>query len=113
MSSSSPVPSVAPPDPDTTPAWRLALRFLLLSLVAGFVGDRLLASGIELSQGNPLRLDGTLSIFVGLTAGPFWGALAAAVATLRTASETQSPMVLLLATSEAFTVAALARRGWI
>ena len=63
--------------PSASPAaaraqWRRPfLRFLALSLVAGLVGDRLLAAGIELSDGNPLRLDGMLSMFVGLiVAGP-------------------------------------------
>jgi len=113
MSSSPSAPPTALPAPVSARVWRFPWRFLLLSLVAGFIGDRLLASGIELSPGNPLRLDGTLSIFVGLVAGPWWGALAGAVATLRTAVDTQSSVVLLLATSEAFAVARLARRGWI
>ena len=112
MSSSS-APSVAPPPPAPTPAWRFPWRLLLLSLCAGFLGDRLLASGIELSDGNPLRLDGTLSIFVGLVAGPWWGALTGVAATARTVWEGHSPAMLLLATSEAFAVGALARRGWI
>jgi hypothetical protein len=49
-------------------------------------------AGIELSDGNPLRLDGMLSMFVGLLAGPWWGALTGLVATHRTAWETQSPL---------------------
>ena len=81
--------------------------------MAGVVGDRLLAAGIELSDGNPLRLDGMLSIFVGLIAGPWWGALTGVVATARTAWETQSPLVTLLAVSEVLTVTLLARRGWV
>jgi signal transduction histidine kinase/ActR/RegA family two-component response regulator len=89
------------------------LRFLVLSLVAGVVGDRLLAAGIELSDGNPLRLDGMLSIFVGLIAGPWWGALTGLAATARTAWETQSPLVTLLAVTEVLTVTLLARRGWV
>src|SRR3954453_22714372 len=89
------------------------VRFLALSLVAGLVGDRLLAAGIELSDGNPLRLDGMLSMFVGLIAGPWWGALTGLVATARTAWETQSPLVSLLAVSEVLTVTLLARRGWV
>jgi signal transduction histidine kinase/ActR/RegA family two-component response regulator len=93
--------------------WRGPLaRFLLLSLAAGLLGDRLLAAGLELSDGNPLRLDGTVSIFVGLTAGPWWGALTALLATTRTAWEAQSPIVGLLAVSEVLTIATLARRGW-
>src|SRR6187402_1949972 len=79
---------------------RTFVRFLTLSLIAGLVGDRLLAAGIELSDGNPLRLDGMLSVFVGLVAGPWWGALTGIVATARTAWETQSPLVSLLAVSE-------------
>jgi signal transduction histidine kinase/ActR/RegA family two-component response regulator len=82
-------------------------------MVAGVVGDRLLAAGIELSDGNPLRLDGMLSMFVGLIAGPWWGALTGLVATTRTAWETQSPLVTLLAVSEVLTVTLLARRGWV
>jgi signal transduction histidine kinase/ActR/RegA family two-component response regulator len=85
---------------------------LLLSLLAGVAGDRLFAAGLELSEGNPLRLDGAVSMFVGLAAGPWWGALAAALATVRTAWESQSPTVALLAVSEVVAVAALARRGW-
>ena len=81
--------------------------------MAGLVGDRLLAAGIELSDGNPLRLDGMLSMFVGLVAGPWWGALTGLVATTRTAWETQSPLVTLLAVSEVLTVTLLARRGWV
>jgi signal transduction histidine kinase/ActR/RegA family two-component response regulator len=89
------------------------LRFLVFGLIAGVVGDRLLAAGIELSDGNPLRLDGMLSMFVGLVAGPWWGALTGLVATARTAWETQSPLVSLLAVSEVLTVTLLARRGWV
>jgi len=92
---------------------RTHIRFLLLSLAAGLVGDRLLAAGIELSDGNPLRLDGALSILVGLLAGPWWGALAGLLATVRTAWETQSPLIALLAVSEVLTVTLLARRGWV
>ena len=103
----------APPVQAPTPAWHIPWRFVALSLAAGFVGDRLLATGIELSDANPLRLDGTLSIFVGLVAGPWWGALTAILATFRTATEAQSPVTLLLATSEVLAVAMLARRGWI
>ncbi len=107
----SPSPSAAAGD--LSVRRRTFVRFLALSLLAGVLGDRLLAAGIELSEGNPLRLDGTLSIFVGLTAGPWWGALTGFVATCRTAWETQSPLVALLAVSEALTVALLARRGWV
>ena len=65
------LPSVSPA-PSVDPSIRRTfLRFLALSLVAGLVGDRLLAAGLELSDGNPLRLDGMLSIFVGLVAGPW------------------------------------------
>ena len=109
MTSSS-APSVAAGDPS---ARRALLRFLILSVVAGVVGDRLLAAGVELSDGNPLRLDGMLSIFVGLIAGPWWGALTGLMATARTAWETQSPLVTLLAVSEVLTVTLLARRGWV
>src|SRR5215211_5693215 len=93
-------------------ARRTFVRFLALSLVAGLLGDRLLAAGMELSDGNPLRLDGMLSIFVGLIAGPWWGALTGILATARMAWETQSPLVTLLAVSEVLTVTLLARRGW-
>ena len=87
-------------------------RFLVLSLMAAFAGDRLLAAGLELSEGNLLRLDGMLSLFVGLTAGPWWGGVTAALATARTAWETQSATVALLAVSEVVAVAVLARQGW-
>ena len=50
---------------------------------------------------------------MGLTAGPWWGALTGLVATCRTAWETQSPLVTLLAVSEVLTVTLLARRGWV
>ena len=113
MSTSSTVPPAAAPA-ETPPQGRSAAwRFLALSLVAGLIGDRLLAAGLELSEGNLLRRDGALAIFVGLVAGPWWGALTGAVATLRTAVETQSPIVALLATSEALTICWLARRGWV
>ena len=112
MSTSSTVPSAA--RADSVPRPRAATwRFLALSLAAGLLGDRLLAAGIELSEGNLLRLDGALSIFVGLVAGPWWGALAGAVATLRTGWEAQSPLIILVATSEALSIAWLARRGWV
>ena len=62
-------PSALPAAAGDAPRRRTFLRFLALSLVAGLVGDRLLAAGIELSDGNPLRLDGMLSMFVGLIAG--------------------------------------------
>ena len=94
-------PSAPPAAAGDAPLRRTFFRFLALSLVAGLVGDRLLAAGIELSDGNPLRLDGMLSMFVGLVAGPWWGALTALVATTRTAWETQSPLVTLLAVSRA------------
>src|SRR4051794_11031897 len=102
-------------DPATADASlrRTFVRFLALSLAAGLIGDRLLAAGIELSDGNPLRLDGMLSMFVGLIAGPWWGALTGLVATARTAWDTQSPLVSLLAVSEVLTVTLLARRGWV
>ena len=102
-------------DPATADASlrRTFVRFLALSLAAGLVGDRLLAAGIELSDGNPLRLDGMLSMFVGLIAGPWWGAVTGLVATARTAWDTQSPLVSLLAVSEVLTVTLLARRGWV
>jgi signal transduction histidine kinase/ActR/RegA family two-component response regulator len=103
----------APPATGDASLRRTFLRFLALSLVAGLVGDRLLAAGLELSDGNPLRLDGMLSMFVGLIAGPWWGALTGLVATSRTAWETQSPLVTLLAVSEVLTVMLLARRGWV
>src|SRR5689334_3916507 len=102
-------PPAGPVDPSLR---RTFLRFLALSIVAGVVGDRLLAAGMELSDGNPLRLDGMLSMFVGLIAGPWWGALTGILATARTAWETQSPLVTLLAVSEVLTVTLLARRGW-
>ena len=105
--------SLLPAAAGTRPLRRTFVRFLALSLVAGLVGDRLLAAGIELSDGNPLRLDGMLSMFVGLVAGPWWGALTGLVATTRTAWETQSPLVTLLAVSEVLTVTLLARRGWV
>ena len=76
-----------PASPDA-PLRRTFVRFLALSLAAGLIGDRLLAAGIELSDGNPLRLDGMLSMFVGLIAGPWWGAVTGLVATARTAWET-------------------------
>ena len=106
-------PSAPPAAAGDASLRRTFLRFLALSLVAGLVGDRLLAAGIELSDGNPLRLDGMLSMFVGLIAGPWWGALTGLVATTRTAWETQSPLVTLLAVSEVLTVTLLARRGWV
>ena len=106
-------PSAPPAAAGAAPLRRTFFRFLALSLVAGLVGDRLLAAGIELSDGNPLRLDGMLSMFVGLVAGPWWGALTGLVATTRTAWETQSPLVTLLAVSEVLTVTLLARRGWV
>ena len=106
-------PSAPPAAAGDAPLRRTFFRFLALSLVAGLVGDRLLAAGIELSDGNPLRLDGMLSMFVGLVAGPWWGALTGLVATTRTAWETQSPLVTLLAVSEVLTVTLLARRGWV
>jgi signal transduction histidine kinase/CheY-like chemotaxis protein len=107
------MPSVftTPPDPGP-PRWT-TVRYLALSLAAGLAGHCLLAAGIELSDGNPLRLDGTLSIFVGLVAGPWWGALTALLATTRTAWEAQSPLVTLLAVSEVLAVGLLARRGWM
>jgi signal transduction histidine kinase/CheY-like chemotaxis protein len=101
-----------PASPDA-PLRRTFVRFLALSLAAGLIGDRLLAAGIELSDGNPLRLDGMLSMFVGLIAGPWWGAVTGLVATARTAWDTQSPLVSLLAVSEVLTVTLLARRGWV
>jgi len=106
-------PSARPVPGDASSLRRTFVRFLALSLVAGLVGDRLLAAGIELSDGNPLRLDGMLSVFVGLVAGPWWGALTGLLATARTAWETQSPLVTLLAVSEVLTVTLLARRGWV
>jgi signal transduction histidine kinase/ActR/RegA family two-component response regulator len=107
-------PPSAPPAATVVPSLRRRLiGCLALSLVAGVVGDRLLAAGMELSDGNPLRLDGMLSMFVGLVAGPWWGALAGIVATARTAWDTQSPLVTLLAVSEVLTVTLLARRGWV
>ncbi|MEO5819748.1 MAG: histidine kinase dimerization/phospho-acceptor domain-containing protein, partial [Vicinamibacteraceae bacterium] len=105
-----PVPPAAAGDPSPR---RVFFRFLALSVIAGLLGDRLLDAGVELSDGNPLRLDGMFSIFVGLIAGPWWGALTALVATARTAWETQSPLVSLLAVSEVLTVTLLARRGWV
>ncbi len=66
-------PSASSPGSRDRSSHATALRFLALSLAAGLAGDRLLAAGIELSDGNPLRLDGTLSIFVGLVAGPVVG----------------------------------------
>jgi signal transduction histidine kinase/ActR/RegA family two-component response regulator len=104
-------PAIPPSGPSRS-RWT-PVRFLALGLAAGLAGDRLLAAGLELSDGNPLRLDGTLSIFVGLVAGPWWGALTALLATTRTAWEAQSPLVSLLAVSEVLTVALLARRGWV
>ena len=106
-------PSAPPAAAGDAPLRRTFFRFLALSLMAGLVGDRLLAAGVELSDGNPLRLDGMLSMFVGLVAGPWWGALTGLVATTRTAWETQSPLVTLLAVSEVLTVTLLARRGWV
>jgi signal transduction histidine kinase/CheY-like chemotaxis protein len=108
MSTTSPSTRPGSAGPGLPRVW----RFLLLSLVAGVAGDRLLAAGLELSEGNPLRLDGTLSLFVGLTAGPWWGGVTAALATARTAWETQSWTVALLAVSEVVAVAVLARQGW-
>ncbi len=105
-------PSDPPAAPVAPSLRRTFVRFLALSVMAGVVGDRLLAAGMELSDGNPLRLDGMLSIFVGLIAGPWWGALTGILATARTAWETQSPLVTLLAVSEVLTVTLLARRGW-
>jgi hypothetical protein len=52
-------------------------------------------------------------MLVGLVAGPWWGVLTAALATARTALETHSPVMILLATSEVFAVGSLARRGWL
>ncbi len=106
-------PPALPAAADTPSIGRLFVRSLALALIAGAVGDRLRAAGIELSDGNPLRLDGMLSMFVGLVAGPWWGALTAVVASVRTAWETQSPLVGLLAVSEVLTVTLLARRGWV
>ncbi len=106
-------PSAAPAVAGAPSIRRPVLRLLALAVIAGVLGDRLRAAGIELSDGNPLRLDGMLSMFVGLVAGPWWGALTAVVATLRTAWETQSPLVSLLAVSEVLTVTLLARRGWV
>ena len=113
MSTSSSASQTASPGDPRVAGWAVPWRFVLLSLIAGLLGDRLLAAGIELSEGNLLRLDGTLSILVGLVAGPWWGVLTAALATARTAAESQSPVVLLVATSEVLAVTVLARRGWI
>ncbi|HEY8549254.1 MAG TPA: ATP-binding protein [Vicinamibacterales bacterium] len=101
------------PSSQTDHSGRTAWRPLVVSVLAGVAGDLLLSSGPSLAEGVRLRLDGTLSLFVGLVLGPWWGVLAALVATARTCWGLHSPMLAVLAIAEVLAIVRLVNRGWL
>ena len=92
-----------------TPVARAA-RIALIVVIAGILGDRSIAHGPVLLEGSVLRFDGALSLLIGLVLGPWAGVATAVVATTRSAVESGSSQITVLAASEVLAVVWLVRR---
>ncbi|BCS34234.1 hypothetical protein TBR22_A34630 [Luteitalea sp. TBR-22] len=85
-------------------------RYLAIALVGAAAGDALIAWGPPLAGDMVLRLDGAVSLVIGLVLGPWWGALTAVLATARTCLAYHSWLMAVLAAGEVLAVVSLARR---
>jgi signal transduction histidine kinase len=103
-------PMTAPAAAPQRPTRRSLVRPLLVTLGAGVLGDLLIRAAPPLVDGMVLRFDGALSLIVACVLGPFWGAAAAAIATINLSLAYGLPLVTLVSALEALVVGLLARR---
>lgn len=88
-------------------------KTVLVSLAAGILGFALNSWSVPLFAGGSLILGGILPLAVALLYGPYWGALAAALAASRTLTLWGHPHAVLPFVLEAAAVGFLVRRRWM
>jgi signal transduction histidine kinase len=98
------------PDHDPLAGPRRPGRQLLLAIGAGLLGLTANLWAPTLSAGLPLRLDVVMVLFVAITAGPAWAALAAIVSTTPLSWQLGHPVLTLVAVLEAAAVGTLVRQ---
>ncbi|HXE90262.1 MAG TPA: hypothetical protein VNK82_04785 [Terriglobales bacterium] len=88
-------------------------RAVILSLAAGALGFLLNSWSVPLFADVPLMFGGVLPLAVALLCGPYWGALAAALAAGRTLTLLGHPYAIAAVVLEAAAVGLLVRRRWM
>ncbi len=81
----------------------------LLCLGGGVLGDAAIRWGMPLVDGMVVRFDGAVTLLVGLMFGPWFGALTAVLATLRSCLEYGTPAMAVLSVGEVLCVTLLVR----
>jgi signal transduction histidine kinase len=98
------------PEPAVVADSTRLLRQLLLAVGAGLLGLAINMWAPTLSAGLPLRLDVIIVLFVAITAGPAWAALAAVVSTSLISWQLGHPVLMLVAVLEAAAIGTLVRQ---